>query len=69
MTYSLQITFRNMAPSAAIENHVREKLAKLESFCDRISAAESSWKRRIGTTTREKPFRCASTLACPAARS
>ncbi len=36
MTSPLQITFRNMTPSAAIEKHVREKAAKLESFCDRI---------------------------------
>lgn len=38
MTYSLQITFRNMAPSAAIEKHVHEKAAKLDSFCDRITS-------------------------------
>jgi ribosome-associated translation inhibitor RaiA len=36
MTNPLQITFRNMAPSEAIEKHVREKAAKLESFCERI---------------------------------
>lgn len=38
MTYPLQITFRNMVPSAAIEKHVREKAAKLESFSDRITS-------------------------------
>jgi len=36
MTTPLKITFRNMAPSEAIEKHVREKAAKLESFCERI---------------------------------
>lgn len=36
MAYPLQITFRNMEPSAAIENHIREKAAKLETFSDRI---------------------------------
>ena len=36
MTNPLQITFRNMAPSEAIEKHVRDKAAKLESFCERI---------------------------------
>jgi ribosome-associated translation inhibitor RaiA len=38
MTIPLQITFRNMAPSATIEKHVREKAEKLESFCDRITS-------------------------------
>lgn len=38
MTIPLQITFRNMAPSAAIEKHIREKAGKLESFCDRIAS-------------------------------
>ena len=38
MTIPLQITFRNMAPSAAIEKHVREKAEKLKSFCDRITS-------------------------------
>jgi ribosome-associated translation inhibitor RaiA len=37
MTIPLQITFRNMEPSAAIEKHVRAKAGKLESFCDRIT--------------------------------
>ena len=67
MTIPLQITFRNMAPSVAIEKHIREKAGKLESFCDRI--VESSCKRRTGTTTREKHFRCASTSVRRAARS
>jgi cold shock CspA family protein/ribosome-associated translation inhibitor RaiA len=32
----LQITFRNMPPSEAIENNIREKAAKLETFYNRI---------------------------------
>lgn len=36
MAYPLQITFRNMAPSAAIEASIREKAAKLEVFYERI---------------------------------
>ncbi|HXG52435.1 MAG TPA: HPF/RaiA family ribosome-associated protein [candidate division Zixibacteria bacterium] len=36
MKIPLQITFRNMPPSEAIESHIREKAAKLESFYDRI---------------------------------
>jgi cold shock CspA family protein/ribosome-associated translation inhibitor RaiA len=36
MQIPLQITFRNMPPSPAIEENIREKASKLESFCDRI---------------------------------
>jgi ribosome-associated translation inhibitor RaiA len=38
MVCPLRITFRNMAPSAAIENQLRERVAKLESFCERITS-------------------------------
>ncbi len=37
MKLPLQVTFRNMAPSAAIETAVREKTAKLESFYEKIT--------------------------------
>ena len=36
MNIPLKITFRNMPPSKAIEDNVREKAAKLDSFSDRI---------------------------------
>ena len=36
MEIPLQITFRNMPPSEAIENNIKEKTAKLESFFSRI---------------------------------
>jgi len=36
MEIPLQITFRNMPPSEAIENNIREKTAKLKSFDNRI---------------------------------
>jgi len=36
MDIPLQITFRNMAPSAAIEKRISEKAAKLQLFCNRI---------------------------------
>lgn len=36
MKIPLQITFRNMRPSQAIEDNIREKASKLESFYDRI---------------------------------
>jgi hypothetical protein len=36
MQIPLQISFRNMDPSPAIEARIREKAAKLERFHDRI---------------------------------
>jgi ribosomal subunit interface protein len=39
MQVPLEITFRNLPPSPAIEADIREKAAKLETFCDRITSA------------------------------
>jgi cold shock CspA family protein len=36
MENPLRITFRNMPPTPAIENNIREKAAKLDSYYDRI---------------------------------
>lgn len=36
MEQPLQITFRNMEPSPAVESNIREKVAKLEQFYDHI---------------------------------
>ena len=38
MEIPLQITFRNMPPSEAIERNIREKTAKLDSFYERITS-------------------------------
>ena len=38
MDIPLTISFRNMTPSASVENQVREKAEKLGSFCDRITS-------------------------------
>lgn len=37
MQLPLRVTFKNMDPSPAIEQHVRDKSAKLERFFDRIT--------------------------------
>ena len=37
MILPLQISFRNMGPSAAVEARVRVEVAKLETFCDGIT--------------------------------
>ena len=36
MQTPVQITFRDMEPSAAVESHIREKAARLEQYYDRI---------------------------------
>lgn len=36
MQMPLQITFRNMEPSAAVEDRVRERAARLDQYYDRI---------------------------------
>lgn len=36
MKTPLEIDFRNLSPSAALSTVIRERAAKLESFCDRI---------------------------------
>src|SRR5687768_9957382 len=38
MKYAIGITFRNMTPSRAIEEHLRERAAKLGKFCGRITS-------------------------------
>lgn len=42
MQLPLQITFRDMPPSEAVENKIREKAAKLDKFFDRIMACRVS---------------------------
>ena len=38
MPTRLKITFRNVTPSKSLEKQIREKAAKLESFCERITS-------------------------------
>jgi cold shock CspA family protein/ribosome-associated translation inhibitor RaiA len=38
MQVPLQLSFRNMPPSAAIESEIRDRAAKLEEFFDRITS-------------------------------
>lgn len=42
MNLPLQITFRDVTPSPAIETAIREKAAKLESFAPRITSCRVS---------------------------
>lgn len=38
MKIPLQITVRDIEHSAALETHIREKVKKLEEFCDHITS-------------------------------
>ena len=38
MKVPLQVTFRDIPPSAAVESRIREKVQKLHRFYDRITA-------------------------------
>ncbi len=38
MTVPLQVTFRNMPPTEAIEANIREKAAKLDQFYGRVTS-------------------------------
>jgi ribosomal subunit interface protein len=40
MKLPVEITFRNMSASEALETNVREKVGKLEQFCDRIISCQ-----------------------------
>ncbi len=53
MRLPVQITFRKMAPSSAVESHIRERIADLDRFFGRITACRvvveaSSRRRRQG---------------------
>jgi len=41
MQLPIQITFRNMTPSAAMEEKIREKAMKLDQVCSQIMACVS----------------------------
>lgn len=38
MQTALQIVFHNMEPSAAVEANIRDRVSKLERFCDKITS-------------------------------
>ena len=50
MQSPLQVTFRNMQASDAVEANIREKAAKLERFHDRITAGLESKELRTYKT-------------------
>lgn len=66
MQIPLQITFRNMDPSPAMEAIVREKAAKLDRFFERIVSCDVTIEARIADSTRAHSTKSASTSACPA---
>ena len=64
MQIPLQISFRNMDPSPAVEARIREKAAKLERFHDRIVGCTWWSRRHTGIITRASFTTCESISAC-----
>lgn len=45
MQVPLEVTFRDMEPSEAVENHVRDYVHKLEKFCNHIDSCRVALER------------------------
>ena len=46
MDIPLQVTFRDLPHSPALDERIREKAARLESVCDRITSCRITLERR-----------------------
>jgi sigma 54 modulation/S30EA-like ribosomal protein len=57
MTLPLQITFRHMNPSPALEARIRRKAAELEQISDRITSCRVVVESRHRAPTAGQPFR------------
>jgi len=64
MKTPLQITFRDIERSDALETHIREKAEKLETFFERSCPAGWWLKCRTSTRIRASSSTCASTSGC-----
>ena len=74
MQIPLQISFRNMDPSPAVEATVREKAAKLDRYFERIVSWDAERhgprsRRRIGATTRASCTKSVLMSACLARKT
>ena len=61
-----RVTVRNVSLSKAAEATIREKAAKLESFCDRITSCRVVVEAPTGVITRGCCTTCASIWPCRA---
>ncbi|MES2370216.1 MAG: HPF/RaiA family ribosome-associated protein [Pseudomonadota bacterium] len=69
MKTPLQITFRDIEHSDALEAHIREKAEKLETVFEPIMSCRVVVEMPHRTSTRVGSSTCASTSACRAAKS
>jgi ribosome-associated translation inhibitor RaiA len=65
MQMPLQISFRNMDPSPAVEAIVREKAAKLDRFFERIVSCEATIEAASPITTRASLYKVRIDIGMP----
>ena len=65
MKTPLQVTFRNMSPSEAMEADIREKMEKLEHFCDRIISCRVVIEAETGRHRQGNVYRISIDLKVP----
>jgi len=65
----LQITFRDIERSDALETHIREKAEKLETFFEPIMSCRVVVEMPHQHKNQGKLFTCASTSGCREAKS
>lgn len=65
MKLPLQITFRDIASSPAIAEHVRRRAAKLDTFCDRIMSCRVAIEAPNRHTHRGKQYHVRIDLTAP----
>ena len=65
MQIPLQITFREIGPSPAIEANIREKAERLERFSDRITSCRVVVEARNTTHSKGKVYTCSVDITVP----
>jgi ribosomal subunit interface protein len=67
MAIPIQITFRSVDPSPAVEDYVRRRAAKLETFSNRITRCHVTIEALSGRHDHSQPYRVRVELKMPGA--
>jgi ribosomal subunit interface protein len=67
MTFPIQITFRSVDSSPAVEDYVRRRAAKLETFSNRITRCHVTIEALSGRHDHNEPYRVRVELKVPGA--
>lgn len=65
MKVPVEITYRNVDKTDAVDNLVREKIAKLEQFCDRISSCRVAIEKAHDNPSSGSPYRVRFDITVP----